>query len=1148
MKFKIKLTALILAIIMVICAVPFNVIAQADAETQNDMTPAPQDEGLTLEEYSTEVIEYVEDEIIGEVVEAVEMREENVKHFRLSNGTYEAVVYPRAVHRKIDGEWKDIDNNLSIQTVKNIEIYSTSDNRVSFAKSFSLDSQIFTLSENGYTISMGLISDRSPEIGIITPITPPIEIAAAENSTALQPTVTNAAVRQDRFDSLDAAVQIDNKASLKYPSVIENVDLEYVLDGNDVKENIIIKGIADEYEYSFTLNTDGLYAVLDEDGAVSLLDEDTGRRRYTIPAPFMYDASGTVSYDVSYTLSGDDQNGYILTVNADAEWINSSDRVFPVTVDPSITYGDYDFFDDTFISPLTQNANYGGLEHLYVSQKHIALIKAYTYGIPAGATINEAVLKFSYYYQTYQGNLTIGAYQLLADWDEYNITWNIAASQEGFLATSPTEGITVLNPTTVSSITPGTAEIDITSAFRSWHENSYSNNYGVALKYMTGSSYSKILVHAYESANAPLITVSYTYFLPDGVYGIKNSYTPTISPVWIRGRDGAGYNIQQEMLSTSPVESFTRANLFKISRITDTNRYVIRSMYNNKLSFNYTADGGIVMKEIPVNDAEVSENDCFVIEYAFNGFKIRPYNSDKYITGDALIYDGILQSVEPDLYAGTDGSTWEFVQYTGAHKQGSIIYYSSSWRSVGFIVGDTSSISTKTYSTRINYNTPYLEVDSTCLPLVTGGDLPSNVHSITVTAVNPGSLKFNFKVLRSADEAIETVTTGYAYYNIVPKAGYYFIQGVGNKKYIDIEYNSTASGADLQQYEFTTGNTLRWTIEHVPNSNGYVRIKSVHSGMYMGVESSVTTKIRQYSTPNDYTLWRVQYCSSGNLRFICKATESTGYVLAAPTSTENSADLEQILYVDDLNYKDEWAIYSIKYITHVNNYYDMGYVVRYGETASVSEDKIDEYTKVVAERYLQLLGLLIVPSAPQYYQSPIDLCKGTVDNNNIDSMCAHSGLLHTNDTSVLGSFNSTFVGNNQTTNVLWSGHRIIYVDADGNPIYIEGKPVYNRSFSYNEIVVMLVIEEILRDSVSKGVLMHELAHQFGARDHYHETTVDGDDSTCKHKDICSWCGDNPRPESCIMNNSRVGINNQNVICSECMQDILNHLNSHHIYS
>ncbi len=52
------------------------------------------------------------------IVEVVERREESIKHFRLPDGSYEAVSYAGAVHRKdANGVWQDIDNDLTLKTV-----------------------------------------------------------------------------------------------------------------------------------------------------------------------------------------------------------------------------------------------------------------------------------------------------------------------------------------------------------------------------------------------------------------------------------------------------------------------------------------------------------------------------------------------------------------------------------------------------------------------------------------------------------------------------------------------------------------------------------------------------------------------------------------------------------------------------------------------------------------------------------------------------------------------------------------------------------------------------------------------------------------------------------------------------------------------
>ena len=49
--------------------------------------------------------------IIGE---DTSRRQENEKHFRMSDGSYVATVYPEAVHYSDDGKWEDINNTLTL--------------------------------------------------------------------------------------------------------------------------------------------------------------------------------------------------------------------------------------------------------------------------------------------------------------------------------------------------------------------------------------------------------------------------------------------------------------------------------------------------------------------------------------------------------------------------------------------------------------------------------------------------------------------------------------------------------------------------------------------------------------------------------------------------------------------------------------------------------------------------------------------------------------------------------------------------------------------------------------------------------------------------------------------------------------------------
>ena len=108
-------------------------VNSVSSEVPEDYVPTTQTTDDSTEAFSIEA----KDEILlkqelGELTFEIEsMREENVKHLRLEDGTFLAVVYGDLVHRKSsEGEWEEIDNSL-------YEIngaLSTSDSRVEFAK------------------------------------------------------------------------------------------------------------------------------------------------------------------------------------------------------------------------------------------------------------------------------------------------------------------------------------------------------------------------------------------------------------------------------------------------------------------------------------------------------------------------------------------------------------------------------------------------------------------------------------------------------------------------------------------------------------------------------------------------------------------------------------------------------------------------------------------------------------------------------------------------------------------------------------------------------------------------------------------------------------------------------------------------------
>ena len=92
--------------------------------------------------------------VLGEVDE---LREENIKHFRLSDGTFVAVDYGMSVHYEDDdGSWQDIDNTISQDAATQTFNLERDDAIVSFASSLT-NGKVLTTSKGDASITMTLL-------------------------------------------------------------------------------------------------------------------------------------------------------------------------------------------------------------------------------------------------------------------------------------------------------------------------------------------------------------------------------------------------------------------------------------------------------------------------------------------------------------------------------------------------------------------------------------------------------------------------------------------------------------------------------------------------------------------------------------------------------------------------------------------------------------------------------------------------------------------------------------------------------------------------------------------------------------------------------------------------------------------------------
>ena len=436
------------------------------------------------EEESTEIAK--QDIIVLE--EDEELRDENIKHFKLSDGTTKAVVYSQAVHFKdADGKWIDIDNALALN---GNEYSSNNKSEIKFAK------------KSG---SNGLVSIKDGEYKIdFTPL----------NTNKVKVKIENPQSNNSR--KYEDMSQLDNLISKAiYKNIYDKTDIEYILIGNNLKENIIVKEKQDSYTFSFELKLNKLSAEL-VDGAIILSDYDTGDKIYEIPAPYMLDANNVYSNSVEYSLVQDSKWKYTFTVTADAEWINAEERTFPVTIDPMI-YTESNI-TDTFFG--NDNYDYDKMSYLavgdYLSLDSYAFIK---FGelptISDGEIVTDARISMYAQYVNMSTedttNINICAYKVKNSWTN---TTPYATAMDYLDKEMPIDHIKINNS--------GVYEWDITNLFKQWNEG--TTNYGIAFGMLdligTTGAYVWFSDSTATNYSKPKLDVSYT-----SITGLENYYS-----------------------------------------------------------------------------------------------------------------------------------------------------------------------------------------------------------------------------------------------------------------------------------------------------------------------------------------------------------------------------------------------------------------------------------------------------------------------------------------------------------------------------------------------------------------------------------------------------------------------------------------------
>ena len=315
---------------------------------------------------------YDETEIIGE---DVSKRTETSKTFVQADGTFVLQEYGTSVHYLQGDEYLDIDNTLN-ESLEN----TANSFKVNFNNG-SRDSLVSITSEHG-SISMTPIltetqAKGSADIHVYdgskntqtvanskSSLVRDLEngVGKSDVSNKSQKDLDNSQTptkKQDisarsklpdydkNFSSALDSLNLSNErlktnlsntfakhnSAVLYENLISGVDFQYILEGQSLKENIIVNSQMAEYVFRFELNLENLVPYLSSSGDI-LITNQKGELVYTIPKGYMLDANGEHSDDVKYELSYDPFGISYLTVIADEAFFETA--AFPVVVDPSI--------------------------------------------------------------------------------------------------------------------------------------------------------------------------------------------------------------------------------------------------------------------------------------------------------------------------------------------------------------------------------------------------------------------------------------------------------------------------------------------------------------------------------------------------------------------------------------------------------------------------------------------------------------------------------------------------------------------------------------------------------------------------------------------------------------------------------------------
>lgn len=655
-------------------------------------------------------------------------------------------------------------------------------------------------------------------------------------------------------------------------------------------------------------------------------------------------------------------------------------------------------------------------------------------------------------------------------------------------------------------------------------------------------------------AGYPMITAHYTdpagntytdtcqiyLILKDGVYYIRNAY----SNRYLHAANGGianGTNVYQDLLyNTDPQKLF---QLWKIKYL-DAGQYSVRPMHKLNMGLCAT-DGNADIRGIGTSDtySGVDGNARWAIVYR----KITD-NTYGYVFENSASSGKALTLTSASLNAGVNvnlqryqsGNTLQFWNLSRliSPPEGLMLYHAS-----GGNASNTTKWIAPNYAKSLSSLNLAVAVYSgdTISQSVTwssGNEFIARVNSSTgtVTSVSPGTTIIS----ATADINGRTYTKSYTVKVSDLADGIYFIANKKTQRYTDIAGQVMADGTIIHQWDYHGGDSIRWTFQL--QSDGYYTIQSCKASTrdyYLAVQGNSAGNaavVLKSGTITDGMKWKVTILDNGSYQIASKTGESGNRVLSVKpySSNANGIAIEQLVYSNDTDYRDEWYL-STKTISRVLNIdviYDGAYDARFPDQV---KNRINVDIMRLRKLYLDRFHIYINASLPSQFTSYGDLCARPQYFNNCQcsTSCNRSSLNadlsvslspyhHKNIYNIL--LRIPFADTNKTGRLAFIGHRV----CDSNPSCRMGpRGLTQRAVGISTVCYYMPPthnHEIM-------TTIHEIGHLFGVKDHYGGEAPDTDEELGQARN-CIYGED--RENSAVLNNM--------TICSYCTQVIESNVN------